>query len=143
MGAGEGVKWGHLNGSWASMCSVCRWCTVVNEEQLYGQILGITSPWKVVDVSLRLEEGEVEASVGQTAAPKGLSGVRTRVSRRRHSAASVASPRHVPVSDHPHGRHPASAMRGRACGYRKRDRFKNAIYFHLGGLDLYPRVGEA
>jgi transposase len=25
-----------------------------------------------------------------------------------------------------------------ACGFRNRERFKNAIYFHLGGLDLYP-----
>ena len=25
-----------------------------------------------------------------------------------------------------------------ARGYRKRERFRNAIYFHLGGLDLYP-----
>lgn len=25
-----------------------------------------------------------------------------------------------------------------ACGYRNRDRFRHAIYFHLGGLDLYP-----
>ena len=25
-----------------------------------------------------------------------------------------------------------------ACGFRSRDRFRNAIYFHLGGLDLYP-----
>jgi transposase len=25
-----------------------------------------------------------------------------------------------------------------ACGYRNRDRFRNAIYFHLGGLNLYP-----
>jgi transposase len=25
-----------------------------------------------------------------------------------------------------------------ACGYRNRQRFRNAIYFHLGGLDLYP-----
>ena len=24
------------------------------------------------------------------------------------------------------------------CGYRNRERFRNAIYFHLGGLDLYP-----
>ena len=23
------------------------------------------------------------------------------------------------------------------CGYRNRERFRNAIYFHLGGLDLY------
>lgn len=34
-------------------------------------------------------------------------------------------------------------LKVRACGYRNRDRFKNAIYFHLGGLDLYPRAGEA
>lgn len=26
-----------------------------------------------------------------------------------------------------------------ACGFRNRQRFRNAIYFHLGGLDLYPR----
>lgn len=25
-----------------------------------------------------------------------------------------------------------------ACGFRNRERFRNAIYFHLGGLDLYP-----
>lgn len=25
-----------------------------------------------------------------------------------------------------------------ACGFRNRDRFRNAILFHLGGLDLYP-----
>ena len=25
-----------------------------------------------------------------------------------------------------------------ACGYRNKERFKNAILFHLGGLDLMP-----
>jgi len=25
-----------------------------------------------------------------------------------------------------------------ACGYRNRDNFRHAIYFHLGGLELYP-----
>ena len=25
-----------------------------------------------------------------------------------------------------------------ACGYRNRERFRNAIYVHLGGLDLHP-----
>ena len=25
-----------------------------------------------------------------------------------------------------------------ARGFRNRKRFRNAIYFHLGGLDLYP-----
>ena len=29
-------------------------------------------------------------------------------------------------------------LKSRACGYRNRDRYKTAIYFHLGGLDLYP-----
>ena len=27
----------------------------------------------------------------------------------------------------------------RACGFRNRERFRNAVYFHLGGFDLYPR----
>jgi transposase len=26
-----------------------------------------------------------------------------------------------------------------ACGYRNRDHYKTAIYFHCGGLDLYPK----
>ena len=30
-------------------------------------------------------------------------------------------------------------LKGRAYGYRNRERFKTAIYFHCGGLDLYPR----
>jgi transposase len=30
-----------------------------------------------------------------------------------------------------------------ACGFRNRERFKNAIYFHLGGLDLYPAADSA
>ena len=25
-----------------------------------------------------------------------------------------------------------------ACGFRNRERFRRAILFHLGGLDLYP-----
>ena len=31
------------------------------------------------------------------------------------------------------------ALKRRAHGYRNRARFRNAIMFHLGGLDLYPR----
>ena len=30
-----------------------------------------------------------------------------------------------------------------ACGFRNRERFRNAIYFHCGGLDMYPRVKES
>lgn len=29
-------------------------------------------------------------------------------------------------------------VKRQACGFRNRERFRNAIYFHLGGLDLYP-----
>jgi len=32
------------------------------------------------------------------------------------------------------------ALKKRACGYRNRDRFRNAILFHTGGLDLYPAL---
>jgi transposase len=31
-----------------------------------------------------------------------------------------------------------AAIKRRACGYRNRENFKTAIYFHCGGLDLYP-----
>ena len=27
-----------------------------------------------------------------------------------------------------------------ACGFRNREDYKTAIYFHCGGLDLYPRL---
>lgn len=30
------------------------------------------------------------------------------------------------------------SLKNRACGFRNRERYKTAIYFHLGGLDLYP-----
>ena len=30
-----------------------------------------------------------------------------------------------------------------ACGYRNREHYKTAIYFHCGGLDLYPRPAAA
>ena len=30
------------------------------------------------------------------------------------------------------------ALKKRACGYRNRARFRDAILFHCGGLDLYP-----
>jgi transposase len=30
----------------------------------------------------------------------------------------------------------------RACGFRNKERFKRAIYFHLGGLDLSPETGS-
>lgn len=33
-------------------------------------------------------------------------------------------------------------IKRRACGYRNRQRFRNAIYFHLGGLDLYPDMAR-
>ena len=31
-----------------------------------------------------------------------------------------------------------ATIQKRACGFRNRDHFKIAIYFHFGGLDLYP-----
>jgi transposase len=30
-------------------------------------------------------------------------------------------------------------IKAQACGYRNRQRFRNAIMFHLGGLDMYPQ----
>ncbi len=30
-------------------------------------------------------------------------------------------------------------VKRKCCGFRNPDNFKNAIYFHCGGLDLYPR----
>lgn len=35
------------------------------------------------------------------------------------------------------------ALKKRACGYRNRARFRDAILFHCGGLELYPRLVSA
>jgi len=34
-------------------------------------------------------------------------------------------------------------IKKQACGFRSRERFRDAIFFHLGGLDLYPRAASA
>lgn len=34
-------------------------------------------------------------------------------------------------------------IKAMAFGYRNRERFRNALLFHLGGLDLYPRPASA
>ena len=34
-------------------------------------------------------------------------------------------------------------IKQRACGFRNRYRFRNAIYFHVGGLDLSPPGSSA
>ena len=31
-----------------------------------------------------------------------------------------------------------ATIQKRACGFRNRDHFKIAVYFHCGGLSLYP-----
>ena len=33
-------------------------------------------------------------------------------------------------------------IKSQACGYRNRERFRNAIMFRLGGLDSYPRTAS-
>lgn len=30
-------------------------------------------------------------------------------------------------------------VKKKACGFRNRERYRTAILFHCGGLDLYPR----
>jgi transposase len=34
-------------------------------------------------------------------------------------------------------------VKKKACGFRNRERFRNATYFHLGGLDFHPRTASA
>jgi transposase len=35
------------------------------------------------------------------------------------------------------------AIKRRACGFRNRERFRTAIYFHCGGLDLFPAIASS
>ena len=40
----------------------------MNDKQLYAQILGVSSPWRVMSVDLRLAKGEVEVMVERDSA---------------------------------------------------------------------------
>jgi transposase len=41
----------------------------MRDKELYGTILGITTPWRVADVALRLSDGEVEVSIEHDGTP--------------------------------------------------------------------------
>ena len=75
----------------------------MQDHQLYQQILGITAPWRVENVELRLKEGEVHVYLGHEPQAfvdvSGMSGgvpfVRPRL------GAALAASGHLPIPHHP------------------------------------------
>ena len=58
---------------------------------------------------------------------------------KRHEAGLLSSFAHPITNAGAEGLHSRiQAIRVSARGYRNRENFKTAIYFHLGGLQLYP-----
>lgn len=58
---------------------------------------------------------------------------------RRHSANIVTYSRHPVTNAMSEGLNSRiQTITCRACGLRNTEHFKTAIYFHCGGLDLYP-----
>ncbi len=114
----------------------------MQDKELYQKLLGLSTPWSINDVELRMDELKVTVRlIHQTSW------------RFRYPECDEECPTH----DHGHRqwRHldtcgfvtmvEAEAPRiyckhgvhqARACGFRKRARFRTAILFHKGGLSL-------
>ena len=82
----------------------------MNDRKLYEQLLGISEPWHVERVDLRLDEGEVLIYVKGTCGCRGVSRVREAVSEVRHQRTSMAAPGHLSVPDDPGGDGTADSM---------------------------------
>ncbi len=61
-----------------------------------------------------------------------IDGIMQRAVRRGLARRKLEGIRHVGVDE------TSFQRRHTACGFRNRERFRNAIYFHFGKLDLYP-----
>jgi len=122
----------------------------MRDRNLYAQILGITSPWHASDVRLwdyvsvgwarkawlswaaLASRSKLEPMVrAARMVRKHLEGIRNAVVLKATNAVAESMNARI------------QRIKRMACGYRNRERFRNAILFHLGGLDLYPRPASA
>jgi hypothetical protein len=117
----------------------------MRDKDLYAQILGLTLPWSVAEVELDTKGEEVRVLVEHDS---GVSwALRSQLEPIRKVAKMIREHMWGIINAIVHRATNAGAesinakiqrIKRMACGYRNRDRFRNAIYFHLGGLNLYP-----
>jgi hypothetical protein len=116
----------------------------MQDTALYQYLVGLKSPWTVSRVDLN--------GKGRCAWRCGLSTWKARrgpVLTARGDCRSATTPRSIdnilPCAQHPVTNAMSEVLNSKmqriksmACGFRNLENFKTAIYFHCGGLDLYP-----
>ena len=116
----------------------------MHDRDLHDNILGISAPWQFSDVVLDIAAGTVEVFVehhGEASCPKSAASPAETVTPWAEPDSRFTALLEAVVIDRPN--EAAESMHARiqrmACGYRNRERFRNAILSHLGRLDLYLR----
>ncbi len=123
--------------------------------------MGIKSPWQVTGVELALSEGEVTVHVeqeeGSAQCCPACGEVSPGYDSRRRSWRHLDTCQYKTIKKHLWGILNAvilkvsnglaeglnsriKMIKVRSRGFRNKERFANAIYFYLGGLDLYPEA---
>ncbi len=69
----------------------------MRDKDLYARILNIEAPWRVADVELNLEQGEVVVHVEHDGEALTLPAVRAAGAALRHASTALASSGYVPV----------------------------------------------
>jgi hypothetical protein len=106
----------------------------MQDTELFETILGITTPWHVARVELKTEDKRVDLRLEHEA------------TRWSCSECSDVLPGVLRFVTHPITNGIAEGLNGKimsikrkAGGFRNPANQTTAIYFHCGGLDLYPR----
>ena len=109
----------------------------MQDKELYQQILGLSSPWKVTDVELDRASSEIRVKVDHPRGSK-FCCPECKTELPCHDHAEERSIEQPPKRSS-FSRTGTMAIKRRVGGYRNRENFKTAIFFYCGGLDLYPR----
>jgi hypothetical protein len=116
----------------------------MHDRDLHANILGISAPWQFSDVVLDIAAGTAEAFVehrGKASCPKSAASPARATTPWAEPGSRFTALLEAAVVVRPNAA--AESLHARiqrmACGYRNRERFRNAILLHLSGLDLYPR----
>ena len=69
----------------------------MRDKDLYARILNIEDPWRVADVEVNLQQGEVVVHVEHGGEALSMPGVRAAGAALRHTSAALAASGYLPV----------------------------------------------
>lgn len=107
--------------------------------ELYRQLLGLTAPWTVEQVELDMAMQRVDVHVEHPTHSRLAPMIAAAKLIARHWPNVLTYFTHRITNAVAEGLNSKIAtVQKRACGYRNPEHFKIAVYFHCGGLNLYP-----